>query len=224
MTIASAACLLAVPAAAQATLVSADSKGRKVTIIGDDNANRLVVETDAANPNVTWVTSEQDDLTVYKACSIFSPGVARCAGPAGSPATREVRAKLGDGDDVFRADVQIEGSTVPFVGSARVYAGAGNNSIFGSRQDDRLFGGIGDDLLIGEQGRDFVKGSSGNDLLSGGLQAYPASSPISPHDDTVDKVSCGYGSDSAVVEPEGIWRDRLAGRACEFVYTGTIAS
>lgn len=51
---------------------------------------------------------------------------------------------------------------------AMIYAGSGNDWVFGGRGDDVIFGGAGTDFLFGRGGNDELWGGDGNDFLFGG--------------------------------------------------------
>lgn len=50
-----------------------------------------------------------------------------------------------------------------------MFAGGGNEVLFGNRGQDSLFGDIGNDQLYGNRERDFLNGGRGQDTLVGGL-------------------------------------------------------
>lgn len=49
----------------------------------------------------------------------------------------------------------------------RIFAGAGNDIVYGSYRWDRMQGGPGDDTLFGFAGRDWMRGGPGNDVVIG---------------------------------------------------------
>ena len=53
----------------------------------------------------------------------------------------------------------------------RIYAGPGHDMVFGNDGDDQLWGRSGDDVLRGDNGDDEIIGGPGHDLLIGGLGA-----------------------------------------------------
>ena len=77
-------------------------------------------------------------------------------------------------------DIHGAAATVDNVGTLRVLAGAGNDSVtlntssgalppafvFGGAGDDTLIGGSGNDTLFGDAGNDFVDGNGGVDLVA----------------------------------------------------------
>ncbi len=101
----------------------------------------------------------------------------------------------GEGDDVH-ADVEA------------VQGGRGNDVLIGSR---------GANTLIGGGGRDRIRGMGGNDFLSGGA----SNDRIDARDGAgfVDRVMCGDGQDTALVDPGDI-----VDPDCESVVGGTPAT
>jgi Ca2+-binding RTX toxin-like protein len=74
-----------------------------------------------------------------------------------------------DADDSFLPwDYVYFYSGVPFVGGWYIYAGGGNDTIFGSMGDDAIRGDDGDDVLSGAGGDDRLFGGEGADQLFGG--------------------------------------------------------
>lgn len=63
-------------------------------------------------------------------------------------------------------------------GKDRMYGGSGNDRLFGESLADRIFGGPGRDTVDADQGNDYV------DVADGDL----------------DSVSCGVGTDTAVID------------------------
>ncbi|MEM1011026.1 MAG: peptidylprolyl isomerase [Planctomycetota bacterium] len=66
----------------------------------------------------------------------------------------------GDGDDLI-----VLGEDVA---AARIFAGAGDDTVSGALGNDEIFGGDGDDVLDGFGGNDSIVGGEGNDYLLGG--------------------------------------------------------
>lgn len=75
---------------------------------------------------------------------------------------------------------------------ARIFGGAGNDSIYGTTRWDRMQGGAGTDDLFGFEGRDWMRGGADNDSLIGGSN--------------IDDVHGGNGNDRIVVEGADIVR------------------
>jgi VCBS repeat-containing protein len=56
---------------------------------------------------------------------------------------------------------------VDHAANAIIYAGAGDDIVWGNNGDDTIYGGSGDDILYGQAGKDVLYGGSGNDTLYG---------------------------------------------------------
>jgi Ca2+-binding RTX toxin-like protein len=56
-------------------------------------------------------------------------------------------------------------------GNDRMYAGMGDDTMFGGTGNDRMHGGEGGDSLVGETGDDSIRGEEGDDTLIGGAGA-----------------------------------------------------
>lgn len=78
---------------------------------------------------------------------------------------------------------------------ARVFGGAGNDTIFGSNRWDRIRGGLGNDTVFGYEGRDWIRGGQGADRLDGGS--------------SIDDLHGGNGNDTFIV----MGNDRVRGGA-----------
>ena len=52
--------------------------------------------------------------------------------------------------------------------AAKLFGGAGNDTLSGGSGGDQLFGQAGNDILLGKGGSDFLFGGAGNDTLTGG--------------------------------------------------------
>ncbi len=85
--------------------------------------------------------------------------------------------------------------------------GPAAETIRGGRGNDRLSGGGGNDLLLGGPGRDRLNGGRGRDVLEGGA----GRDRLEARDGKRDRVGCGPGRDTAVVDRG----DRV--RGCENV-------
>jgi len=68
-----------------------------------------------------------------------------------------------------------------------VFAGGGNDVVFGSAGNDTIYGGTGDDIIVGAAGDDKLYGDSGNDRLYAGLGS--------------DSMFGGAGNDRLYVDP-----------------------
>lgn len=69
-----------------------------------------------------------------------------------------------EGHDTIRFDERY--GAISF--AARLYGGAGNDSIIGGSGGDRVYGGAGNDWLAGGLGNDTLYGEAGNDRIFGG--------------------------------------------------------
>jgi Ca2+-binding RTX toxin-like protein len=110
-------------------------------------------------------------------------------------------AHMGRGDDLV--SLQPSSSISLLSVAARVFGGAGDDSIVGSAGDDRIDGGSGNDsigggsgvdTLIGAQGDDFLVGHDGDDRIFGGRGQ--------------DTLLGGFGDDTLV---GGAGEDKLNG-------------
>ena len=114
-------------------------------------------------------------------------------------------------------------------GSDHIEGEDGNDALRGAAGDDRLFGRTGADILLGDdgddtleggRGRDRIDGGAGGDRLTGGFDADTlrgggGRDRIVSVDGAADRVDCGAGRDSAIVDR----RDRV--RNCERVDRGS---
>jgi Ca2+-binding RTX toxin-like protein len=80
----------------------------------------------------------------------------------------------------------------------RIFGSSRADALTGSRRSDTISGGKGDDVITGLTGRDCLDGEAGDDR-------------IDARDGDADRVDCGSGSDTAVLDP----LDRATG--CEQV-------
>lgn len=70
------------------------------------------------------------------------------------------------GDDIlFSSDDNARTDTR----GARMFGGAGADTLVGSDRWDRMQGGAGDDILEGREGRDWLRGGAGLDIIDGGF-------------------------------------------------------
>jgi Ca2+-binding RTX toxin-like protein len=100
-----------------------------------------------------------------------------------------------------------------FENISEVDAGAGNDTVRGTRDGDVIDGGRGNDKLYGEGGDDRLEGADGNDQLYGGSG-----------DDTLiggsgtDRLDGGDGEDTFVLRDDADANDQLiGGRGTDFV-------
>jgi Ca2+-binding RTX toxin-like protein len=166
--------------------------------------------------------AEGDDWTV-DTCARDSGRFEVRAGPGAD----EVNGCSGD-DAIFGE----EGDDFPASGGNGddiVDGGSGNDEVLGCPGNDRVFGGSGDDAVDGdgkcgtpglEPGDDLIDTGEGNDEvtdLMGGKDVIKTGSGrdrVNATDGVSgDKIQCGPGRDSAVIDPKG---DK-AGKSCEKV-------
>jgi Ca2+-binding RTX toxin-like protein len=112
------------------------------------------------------------------------------------------------------ADLLLFGASAP---RASIGGGRGNDRVSGAPGPDRLHGGPGDDILLGNGGRDQLSGDDGRDILRGGSGPDVLFAPgrrwaKHPDPDPDRSVSCGRGTDHALVD-----REDPAPRGCESV-------
>ncbi|MEO0678855.1 MAG: Ig-like domain-containing protein [Pseudomonadota bacterium] len=76
----------------------------------------------------------------------------------------------GGADDFMNASSRYTGDVAYYLagGDDLLYAGNGNDALFGGDDDDRLYGGGGDDSLFGGDDDDRLDGDVGDDSLFGG--------------------------------------------------------
>jgi hypothetical protein len=72
------------------------------------------------------------------------------------------------GDDVIRVDTSATDAKHITPLGAKLYGGAGNDTLYGGSGNDTLDGGAGNDKLYGGAGNDTLYGGSGNNTLDGG--------------------------------------------------------
>lgn len=145
----------------------------------------------------------------------------------------------GAGDDTITANLgadRYRGGTgfdtlsyASYTSPVRVTIGAGgaDDGTLGETDDvagdlERVDGGSGDDTLIGSPATELLVGGAGNDAIDGGdgsdvLVGGAGDDTIAVRDGTADILSCGDGTDSAVVDPLD------APDSCEGVQSATVA-
>ncbi len=72
------------------------------------------------------------------------------------------------GDDLLHATNGRAETQRSDQSGARMFGGAGNDTIHGSNRWDRMQGGPGNDVLYGYEGRDWIRAGAGNDRVNGG--------------------------------------------------------
>jgi len=72
------------------------------------------------------------------------------------------------GNDTIYAASGATAATRADTKGARMFGGAGDDTIHGSNKWDRMQGGPGTDALLGYEGRDWMRAGAGNDAVDGG--------------------------------------------------------
>ena len=98
-----------------------------------------------------------------------------------------------------------------------VQGGRGNDVLTGNGRANRLFGGGGNDRLLGKGGSDVLSGAGGDDRLD--AREGAAAAGHAAQAGAVDRVVCGGGNDTALVDPV----DQV-GPDCENVVGGAPAT
>ena len=98
-----------------------------------------------------------------------------------------------------------------------VQTGRGNDIITGNGASNRLFGGGGKDRIVGKGGSDVLIGAGGDDRLD--AREGAAAAGRAAQAGSVDRVVCGAGNDTALVDPVD-----LVDPSCENVVGGAPAT
>lgn len=206
-----AALLLALPTVASAT-TTATRVGNAITITGDDGPN--VVSVDSNGTFIMYKDPTGPNIVAGDGCFQENPSLINC-GQGGVGLTATV--VLGGGDDTF--DDRVARTDWPV---DNVDAGDGNDTVNGSYGNDVLRGGPGNDTLRGLAGNDQIDGGAGDDTIHGGADddtiiggpgrdslygdgdysgtTLGGNDTIRARDGEVDRVTCGWGADSAEVD------------------------
>ena len=116
-----------------------------------------------------------------------------------------VRIDLGDREDTATVSLPLPVTLLGGPGADRLTSGEGA---------DAVGGGDGNDALVAGPGNDVVDGGAGTDSLDGG----PGDDRLAARDGFADRVTCGEGTDQAIVDS----LDEVAGD-CESVQRATVA-
>lgn len=111
------------------------------------------------------------------------------------------------GNDELRA---ASTSEVDLVAGARMFGGAGDDTIHGSTRWDRMQGGPGNDVLIGYTGRDWMRGGADNDQVIGG--------------GAIDDLHGGNGTDFIQVQDADVVRGGAGLDGCRYDTSGIPAT
>lgn len=174
---------LSAPQASAATTASYQASARTLTVIGDNNANTIVVSRNAAG------------------AIIVNGGAIAVSGGVPTVANTDTIQIFGlGGNDVLTMN-EANGA----LPRALLFGGTGNDTLTGGSGGDQLFGQAGDDTLLGRGGVDVLFGGTDNDSLTGGDaddQAFGEAGNDTliwnPGDDT-DLNEGGTGIDTIVV-------------------------
>ncbi|HEX6713059.1 MAG TPA: calcium-binding protein [Thermoleophilaceae bacterium] len=124
------------------------------------------------------------------------------------------------------------------IGSLRadaLYGYAGDDNLRGGRGDDTLDGGPGQDVVAGDQGADTVSGGHGQDVVDGGQgrdniygeyavgcsfseACIGGADVLRAQDGERDLISCGVGTDRALIDRVDIVRDIPGATECESMF------
>jgi len=139
--------------------ISAVFAGGVLTVTGDNHANTLVVNRDAAGTllvnsgavPITGGVSTTNNTTLIQILGLAGNDVLTVDDANGPMPPANLSG--GDGDDI------LTGSAAADV----LDGGAGNDTLFGRDGDDTLIGGPGNDILNGGRGTDRMSGGDGDD-------------------------------------------------------------
>jgi len=210
-----AALFLALPAAASAT-TTATRAGNAITITGDDGPN--VISVNSTGNFIIYEDPSSVGIVAGAGCFQETTTRINCGvGGFGLKAT----VTLGGGDDVF--DDRLARTDWP---TDDVDAGSGNDTVNGSYGNDVLRGGDGNDTLRGIGGDDQIDGGPGDDTIHGGADndtivggagrdslngdgdysgtTLGGDDTIQARDGEIDRVACGFGADSAVLDADDV--------------------
>ena len=112
-------------------------------------------------------------------------------GQRGQPVIVTIGAGANDGVARERDNVKTDVESVQ--------GGRGNDVLTGNNRANRLLGSGGDDRLLGKGGSDVLVGAGGDDRLD--AREGAAASGRSAQAGAVDRVVCGEGNDTALVDP-----------------------
>lgn len=173
-------------------------------ITGDDTSERIIVQADPKNHALLQAVIN-----------------GKRVGRVNSGEIGRVAVYGQDGNDYIKVQMPRPHRNIP----ARMYGGAGNDTLIGGIQDDQLIGGPGNDVLDGGGGNDTLWGGAGKNVLRGGRgrdeihanplvdkvladaadreqRTVPANSIVHPQDLAALRA---WAIDQAVLQ----WKDRL---------------
>ena len=191
--------------------------GNTITITGGDEVNYVDQPSNGDSGPLQY--TDPAGIAYGAGCVDAGSNTVTC-GDKGQGLVAEV--SLGGGDDTFRPEAII--TTLP---KLNVNLGAGNDTMWGSALNDTLNGGPGDDTINGRGGNDAIDGGDGRDRLSGasgddtitggpgvdslfgdgeytGLTDF-GNDTLNARDGEIDSLSCSFGADSAVADPNDVF-------------------
>lgn len=118
-----------------------------LSVIGDSQANNIVVSRDAAGQ------------------ILVNGGAVSITGGVPTVANASLIQVFGQGGNDILSLSEINGA----LPAANLFGGDGNDILTGGSGNDMLFGQAGNDILLGKGGDDLLFGGDGNDTLTGGV-------------------------------------------------------
>lgn len=109
-----------------------------------------------------------------------------------------IDARQGNDTITVQPTVELETRIYAGPGDDTVFGGSGNDNIFGAQGDDTIFGRDGNDYIVGAAGDNEIYGQNGDDLIYGGQVAFVSGGN---GDDTIfggglaDEISGDAGND-----------------------------
>jgi Ca2+-binding RTX toxin-like protein len=190
--------------------------GNAITITGDDGPN--VISVNNVGDFIMYEDLTGPNIVAGAGCYQENPSLINCGqGGVGLKAT----IALGSGDDTY--DDRLARTDWPVVeldagdgndtnngaySNDVLRGGAGNDTLRGIAGDDQIDGGPGDDTIHGGAGNDTVIGGLGRDLINGdgdySGSLAEGNDTIQARDGEIDRVACGFGADSAVLDADDV--------------------
>jgi Ca2+-binding RTX toxin-like protein len=162
-------------------LLSVTLVDRQVQVIGDDEANTVVIRRHNTNPNNFYTVSLDGQVSHWDVNQVDSFLI-----------------RTNGGDDT----VNVNATNGVILITRFIDGGAGNDTINGSAGKDKVHGGDGNDVIAGGTSRDELEGGNGNDTINGGDDSDYIHG--GPGDDMLmgeagdDTIFGGSGNDSIV--------------------------
>ncbi len=183
------------PAMAQQSVRICD--GREATIVGTSGNDTLI---GTAGPDVIAGLQGNDVIRGLGGDDVICGGLGNdiIRGGAGFDIIFGAQ-----GSDVIYAADGASSATRQDVRGARMFGGAGDDTIHGSNRWDRMQGGSGNDVLFGYEGRDWMRAGADNDRVNGG----PG----------IDDLHGGNGRDTIELTANDVVRGGAGLDQCNFV-------